>query len=249
MDRKEAFRCMLLGLGGLVGSNFFYYYAIEKTSVATAIILQYIAPVWVLLYMVTRGLQRATAKRVIAVVLAVLGSALAIGAVSINAEAPFFHVLGLKLNLLGVIAAELAAISFAFYNIYGHGLLEHHPRSKVLVYALLGAALFWIVVNPPWKIVEAGYTGSQWWFMVAFAISSMLLPFSCYFSGLQHLDATRAIVTSCLEPVFAIVMAAMFVSETVGAVQVIGIALVLAATVLIQVPERGEEPHPSEPVV
>ena len=41
--------------------------SIQKTNVATAIILQYTAPVLVLLYMVARGLQKATAQRVAAV--------------------------------------------------------------------------------------------------------------------------------------------------------------------------------------
>jgi len=40
---------------GVAVSNYFYYVAIQKTNVATAIILQYTAPVWVLLYVVARG--------------------------------------------------------------------------------------------------------------------------------------------------------------------------------------------------
>ena len=65
----------LLGILGLAASNYFYYFAIEKTTVATAIVLQYVAPVWVLLYMLARGLQRATKLRISGVVLAVIGCA------------------------------------------------------------------------------------------------------------------------------------------------------------------------------
>ena len=78
------------------------------------------------------------------------------------------------------------------------------------MYSLFGAAVFWIVVNPPWKIVAQHYSGAQWLLMVLFSITSMLIPFSLYFTGLQHLDATRAIVTACLEPVWAILLTAMF---------------------------------------
>ena len=42
---------VLLGVLGVAASNYFYYLAIQKTNVATAIILQYTAPVLVLLYM------------------------------------------------------------------------------------------------------------------------------------------------------------------------------------------------------
>ena len=46
----------------------------------------------------------------------------------------------MRFNTLGVVAAELAAISFAFYNVYGQHLLQIYQRWTVLVYSLLGAA-------------------------------------------------------------------------------------------------------------
>jgi drug/metabolite transporter, DME family len=49
-------KTFLLGVLGVAASNYFYYLAIQKTNVATAIILQYTAPIWVLLYMVARRL-------------------------------------------------------------------------------------------------------------------------------------------------------------------------------------------------
>ena len=78
----------------------------------------------------------------------------------------------------------------------------------VLLYTTCSASLFWLVVNPPWKIAAAHYSGEQWLFLLLFSLLSVLAPFSFYFAGLQHLEPTRAIVVSCLEPVFSIVIAA-----------------------------------------
>jgi DME family drug/metabolite transporter len=104
---------------------------------------------------------------------------------------------------------------------------------------LASAAVFWIVINPPWKIAAAHYTGAQWLFLFVFAMTSVLLPFSLYFGGLQHLEPTSAIVTSCLEPAFSIILAAILLGEMVRPLQTLGILTVLAATVLVQMPERG----------
>jgi len=142
------------------------------------------------------------------------------------------------------VAAELAAISFAFYNVYGQHLLQIYQRWTVLVYSLLGAAVFWQLVNPPWKVIAQHYSEGQWLFMAVFAITSMLVPFSLYFTGLQHLDPTRAIVTACLEPVWAILLTALFLGELVSAMQVVGIAVVLSATILVQRPERQDRREP-----
>jgi drug/metabolite transporter, DME family len=223
-------RTLALGILGVAASNYLYYLAIQKTNVATAIVLQYTAPVLVLLYMVVRGLQRPTAQRIAAVGLAVLGSALAIGVVGAG---------GFRLNPIGVLAALLAAVSFAFYNIAGHRLLARYDRWIVLLYTTFSAASFWMFVNPPWKLAAAHYSGEQMAFLAVFAVVSMLAPFSLYFAGLQYLEPTRAIVVSCLEPVFSILLAALLLGEGLRPVQALGIVIVLAAIVIVQLPERA----------
>jgi drug/metabolite transporter (DMT)-like permease len=239
---RDALRGLLLGVGGLAVANYTYYLAIQKTTVATAIILQYTAPVWVLLFMLVTRRQRATWPRTAGVVLAVAGCVFAIGTFAGQARFPFLTAAGiLKLNTIGVLAAQAAAVSFAFYNVYGRHMVKRYDHWVVITYALLGSSLLWIVVNPPWKIIAMNYTSGQWAFLVLFAVVSMLVPFSFYFAGLNHLDATRAIVTSCLEPVFCIVIAAATLGEAVSGLQVAGIALVLGATVLVQRPEGKEQ--------
>jgi len=231
LPRRDLLYTFVLGTLGVAASNYFYYLAIQKTNVATAIILQYTAPVWVLLYMVARGRQKPSLQRVSAVGLALVGIVLAVG---------IFAAGGWRIDPLGLVAAMLASFSFAFYNIGGHSILARYDRWKVLLYTLASAVAFWILLNPPWKIAAVHYNSAQWLFLLVFAITSVLLPFAFYFSGLQHLDATRAIVASCLEPVFSIVIAAVFLGELMGPLQALGIVLVLAAIVLVQMPEKGE---------
>jgi len=219
----------LLGVLGVAASNYLYYLAIQRTNVATAIILQYTAPVWVLLYTVARGLQKPTLQRVAAVALAVTGIALVIG---------IFGSGGFRLDTIGVLAALGAAFSFAFYNVGGHSILARYDRWTVLLYVILSASLFWIIVNPPWKIMAAHYSADQWLFLLVFSLISVLAPFSLYFAGLQHLEPTRAIVVSCLEPVFSIVIAAAILGELMRPLQTVGIVLVLVAIVVVQLPDR-----------
>ena len=229
ISSADLLQLLLIGILGVAASNYFYYLAIQKTNVATAIILQYTAPIWVLLYTVARGLQRPTPQRVAAVGLAVAGIALVIG---------LFGSGGLRLNMIGIFAALLAAFSFAFYNLGGHDILARHDRWTVLLYTTCSASLFWVLVNPPWKVAAAHYSGDQWLFLLLFSLISVLAPFSFYFAGLQHLEPTRAIVVSCLEPVFSIVIAAVALGEVMRVLQVVGIVFVLAAIIVVQLPDR-----------
>jgi len=227
---RDLVRFFLLGVLGVAASNYFYYVAIQRTNVATAIILQYTAPVWVLLYTAVRTAQRPSWRRSAAAGLAVVGCALAVGLLGSG---------GFRMDPLGMTAGLLAAFSFAFYNVGGHSVLARYDRWKVLLWVLVGTAAFWMLVNPPWKIVAAHYGREQWLFMAFFSVVSVLLPFSCYFAGLQHLEPTRAVVASCLEPVFSILIAALALGELLRPMQSLGIVLVLVAIVLIQMPERA----------
>lgn len=233
ISRRDLALCALTGSLGLAGSNYFYYLAIEKATVAIAITLQYTAPVWVLVAMVLRGRDRFTVRRVSAVVLALAGIALAID---------IFHS-GLSFRAIGVVGGIVASFSFAFYNIAAQDLVSRNHQFKVMFYALLAAATLWVILNPPERLMAQHFSGSQWGFLFLFACLSSLLPYFFYFTGLKYLDPTRAIIASCLEPVFAILFAVMFVGERLHGLQVVGIAAVLGATMMVQVQGRRRFPE------
>ncbi|MEK9137595.1 MAG: DMT family transporter, partial [Bacteroidota bacterium] len=61
-----------------------------------------------------------------------------------------------------------------------------------------------------------------------------------YFAGMQYVPASRAAVTSTLEPVVAIVSAAVFLGEMLQPGQVVGAVIVLCAIGLLQMKKEGE---------
>src|SRR5207247_7183693 len=126
----------------------FYYLAIQRTNVATAIILQYTAPIWVLLYAVFRGIQRATWQRIAGVALALAGIALVIG---------IFGSGSFKLDRIGVIAALLAAFSFAFYKIVGHSIIARYDRWTVILYVTGCTSLLWILDYFPFDVSDVHF--------------------------------------------------------------------------------------------
>ncbi|MBZ5504601.1 MAG: EamA family transporter [Acidobacteriia bacterium] len=229
ISRRDLTLCALVGTLGVACSNYFYYLAVQKATVSLAITVQYTAPVWVLFYMVGRGRERATFQKSAAAVIAMIGTAFAIGV---------FHS-DVPVSLVGIGSALLASFSYAFYNIAGQGLVKRNHPFTVMFYVLSSSAVLWLVVNPPWRLVEQHYSPQQWGFLFVFACVSMLLPYMFYMSGLKYLDPTRAVITSCLEPVFAILFAVFFIHETLRALQAFGIVAVLAATVMVQIKQKG----------
>jgi len=238
LPTPDLIQCLVIGVLGVAVSNYFYYVAIQRTGVAIAIVVQYTAPVWVLFYVVARRKQKLSLQKIAAAGVAITGIALTIGIFGANST----H---LHLDSYGIIAALAASFSFAFYNVAGHNVLALHDRWRVLVWTLAGASAVWLFINPPWRIAAFHYSPGQWGFLFVFSMISVLGAFSLYFLGLQHLEPTRAIITSCLEPVFSILLTAALLGEGVSPIQALGIVLVLSAIVIVQLPRKDAEARES----
>jgi drug/metabolite transporter (DMT)-like permease len=218
---------VMLGIFGIAASNFFYYYAINLTTVATAILVQYTAPVMVMIYAVTIQREPLELFKVLALALAMLGVFLAVGGNDISVFVA---------DARGIISALLAGVAFAFFSIYGRSNPAKYSVWTTLTYTLGAASLFWLFVNPPWVIAQKGYSLEMWSLFGLIAVTSILLPYLFFIAGLRHLISTRAVITATLEPIVAIFSAAIFLGELLLPVQIAGAASVIAAVVLLQIP-------------
>jgi len=154
----------------------------------------------------------------------------------------------LKISPAGLVSGISSVFTFAFMNVYTRHLLSRYTLWTVTFYAIASAAAFWMVIQPPWVIAAMSLPVDIWEGLVALAVVSILIPHTLYFSGLRYVVASRAIITSTLEPVVAIVSAAIFLSEYLALGQIFGALLVISAIVLLQIrrePARIPDAEPS----
>jgi drug/metabolite transporter (DMT)-like permease len=221
------------GILGVAGSNYFYYAAIKETNVSTSILLQYTAPVMVMIYAAVVQKEKITGAKISALLLSVIGIFLAIGAYDPEV---------LRGTQYGITLALLAAVSFSIFNISGKTLTQRYAVWTGLIYLFGSAALFWMFISTPADIVAANYSLEDWGIFAAIAVISILLPYSLYYYGLHHIQSSKAIIVSTLEPVVAIVSEWLFLGGTMGPIQVLGAIFVLIAIVLLQRSSRDHEP-------
>jgi len=218
-----------VGVCGVAGSNYFYYFAIKESNVATAIVVQYSAPIMVALYAIVVQHERMTKFKFFALIFSTFGIFLAVGGLN-----------GLLVaNGKGILFALVAAVSYSIFNIAGKPLIGKYGVWPSLVFSLGAATLFWMVIQTPQAIIEANYSFRDWQIFALVSTTSILIPYSLYFLGLQFLTPTRAIITSTLEPVVAIVTAFIFLGGTMGVLQIIGAVFVIGSIILL---ETASEP-------
>jgi drug/metabolite transporter (DMT)-like permease len=226
VPKRDVLRFALLGVIGIAGSNFTYYFTLNEINVATAIIMQYTAPVLVVLYSVLSRSERITPVKLSAMFLSLLGCAFVVR---------IFEVQFLNLSKIGLLSGVASALCWAFFNVYGKKVGQGYNVWGSLTFSLMFAGIFWLMFNPPWKILNSDFSLSDWIVFFIFAMISVLIPYFFYFTGLKFIQPSSAIITSTLEPVVAIISAWVIVEEKLSLIQLIGAIFVISAVALLQI--------------
>jgi drug/metabolite transporter (DMT)-like permease len=224
---------LILGLVGVAGMQFTYYYTISKIHVGPAILLQYIQPVWVSLFAFFFQKEPLSKAKIAALLLAVMGCYFVVGGYQTDL---------LRLNKIGIVSGVLASFFFAFYALFGQKGLKKYDSWTLILYGFgFGAVLYWILFSPI-KIITSGYSFKVWMAFLYIAIFSTLIPFGLYFKGIERIRATRASITATWEPVVAGFTAYIVLGEVLYPLQVLGGIGVIAAVILLQIGREKAAP-------
>ncbi len=215
----------LVGVAGLAMANFTYYYTISLTNVATAILLQYMAPILVALASVVFLGERPTRITLLALALAIGGCFLMVKG---------YNPALLRLNLPGLISGLLSACAFAGYTLFTKRAVSQIPSWTLLVYAYAFSTLFWWMLTPPWVLLSEGYSLRLWAIFFLIGAGGTVLPFALYTFGLTYLPATQVSIISTMEPVVAAGAGFFFLSEALDPPQLLGGGLVVMGVILVQ---------------
>jgi drug/metabolite transporter (DMT)-like permease len=223
ISRTDIFYFAALGTFGMALMQLSYFYTIMLTSVATAIFLQFLAPVFIASYETVWEKAHLGLKRGGAVAIA------AVGGLLIMLESGSSGNIG----LLGIITGLLSAVALSINTVYGRrSVRKYHPVTGVMYSFGFGALSCWLVI--PGTPVFAEISAGLWAMILYITIFSTLIPFLLYFIGVRFLSPTNVGTTAYLEPVIAVVAAYLALGEVMGPFQMLGGALIIGAVVMIQ---------------
>ncbi len=236
IHRKDIPYFLVLGFIGVAGTQYAYYFTISKIKVGPAVLIQYIAPVWITLYACLFQKEPVTRWKILSLLLALFGCYLVMGGYRMDL---------LRLNRIGLVSGIISSLFFAFYSLFGEkGLRRYDPWTIILYGFGLGAVVFWIA--SPFKGWIAGYPLRIWLAFFYIAIFSTLIPFGFYFKGIERVRASRASITSTWEPMVAGLSAYAALGEVLTPLQVAGGMGVIGAVILLQI---GREKHAPSPAI
>lgn len=213
------------GFFGVTLNFWAYFSAVKYTTLAVAITLLYMYPMYVTLFSALALGERLTRAKLAAAGLAVFGSAL----VAQIHEAEF-----LRLNLRGIVFGLATGLSMAAYSILGKRAVARYAPWTVVLYAFAGGALFLVLGSGCGLAAAWTYPWQAWLWIVGLALVPSLGGYALFTLGLRDLPASQVSIIATWEVVTAALFGWFLFGEHLTAAQLLGAALVCAGIAWIQ---------------
>ena len=235
-NRRELLYLGTFGVFGVALVQLFYFLAIHRLDIGVSLLIQYLGPLFVALF--ARFVLKEPVRRRLWV-------ALALALIGLTLVVDLFH--GVSLDGLGVLFSLCSAVTFAAYMLLAERAVGKRDPISLLCWGFFFAAVFWAIAQPWWsfpfdvpgKTVSLLGNLSRWhlpiWAMLTWLIVvGTIIPFFLIVGSMRHITATRAGILAMVEPVIASLVAYAWLDETLGAVQLVGGAVVLSGILLAQ---------------
>jgi drug/metabolite transporter (DMT)-like permease len=216
-----------LGAFGYAVQATTFFASLERIDASLASLLLYTYPALVLLGGIALGRERASRRRVGALVLASGGAVLVLAGGGAGALDP-----------AGVALALGAAVAYTAYILAADRTVA--GADPVLLCTLIvtsaAVAIGALTVARGGPSLDVEPTG--WIVIAAVALLSTVVPVLAFLLGLERVGPATASIVSTIEPVVTVAFAMAVFGERLGAIQALGGVLVIAAVVLINAGAR-----------
>ena len=222
IGRQRIVQLMLIGGFGQALITYLSLHALEYISVGPLAFLFYTYPAWVALLAAIRRTERLTPARIIALVLALAGVTIMVGAPT-----------G-KLNPIGVILALASALLYSAYLPVLGQVQEGVPALLATILLITGAAISFVIATLFASELFIPRSIPVWMNILLLAFVSTVIAFSSLIKGLSVLGPVRTAIIATVEPFFTAMLAVLVLGNQFSAATLIGGVLIAAAVLLIE---------------
>lgn len=216
-----------------------YYASMTMTSVSTAVVLMYMAPVYVMIFSVAFLGEKFSILKISSVAAMLIGCCLVSGIIGT-----------LAFNFIGILLGILAGVSYATYNIVTKVALKRGISAvTATVYSFMVMAIIALAASKPHQIAMKAIENPLPTIplLVGLGIVTFVVPYFLYTLAMRDLPAGTASALGIVEPMAATVFSVIFLKEKLGILPAVGIALILVAVFALGKAEDTQK-EPSQTV-
>lgn len=223
-NKRIALQLILFGLLGMLAVQYTYMASIQHGNAAVATLLQYMAPVMIIVYLVLRRQSVLVRGDFWTVSLALVGCffLLTNGSISQFSVSP-----------LAIWWGVLSGVSLAFYTLYAIPLLKQFDSLVIVGWAMIIGGFALSFVHPPWQMNFNSFNMEAYFYLFFVIIFGTMIAFWFYIESLQTLAPKESSLLGSLEPLAAVLTTVFWLKVPFGLFQWLGALCILMMIVLL----------------
>jgi drug/metabolite transporter (DMT)-like permease len=222
--RRIAIHMIIFGLLGMLAVQYTYMASIKHGNAAVATLLQYLAPVMIIVYLVFRKQTVLTRRDLLTVFLALVGCFFLLTNGSISQ---------LSVPTSAIIWGVLSGVALAFYTLYAIPLLKQFDSLVIVGWAMIIGGLALSFIHPPWQMDFTSLTLEAYLYLVFVIIFGTMIAFWFYIESLQSLPPKESSLLGSIEPLAAVLTTVFWLKEPFGFFQWVGTACIIGMILLL----------------
>lgn len=234
--RRELRTVLVYGVIAVAGCQLAYFNALRHMEVGPALLIEYLAPVAVLLWVWLRHGERPGRVTAVGAAVAFAGLVLVLDLLS-----------GAHVSAPGVAWALAAMVGVAVYFMLSAQRSELPPIVLAtgglvvggVALGLAGALGLVEVAGSTHEVRYEGFAVPFWLPLATLGVVSAAVAYVTGIAATRHLGARMASFVALFEVLFALVFAWLLLRQLPHGIQLLGAVLVLVGVVLVKVGERG----------
>ena len=222
-NRRDAVSQIIFSVCGLMFCQFAYMSAIANSNAGTATVLQYLSPLFIMLFVCVTKKRLPRPKEMLCIVLAISGTFIIATGCSFTS---------ISLTPKGLFWGIMAAISVVIYTVQPGRIIEKWGSITVVGYGMLIGGIVLALVGRVWKyscqMDLNGYLA-----LTCIIIIGTVLAFTMYLQGVKEVGPVKSSMLASVEPVSAALFSALWLGSSFTVTDIIGFVLILATVFIL----------------
>ena len=225
--RYFVLRLVIFAIIGMLLVQYTYMLSIDYGNAAVATLLQYLAPVMLIVYTVLRKQALFTKQDAVTITLALLGSFFLLTNGQLSA---------LAVPMPAVVWGLLSGVTLAFYTLYAVPLLKTYDSLVIVGWAMVIAGIVMAITSRPWRYTaQIHWSGETWLYLVIVIVFGTMLAFWFFIESLQSLQPKETSLLGNIEPLTAVLATVIWLKEPFGTWQWIGATCIFIMMIYLAV--------------
>lgn len=221
---KDAISLLIFSYLGMVAVQYTFMISIDHGNAAVATLMQYQAPIFVILYYILRKVAQLTMRDVIAVTLSLAGTFFVLTNGSFSE---------LVVPLPSVVWGLISGVALAFYTIYASLLIRKWGSLVVIGWSMMIGGLSVAFFHPIRDVDTSAWTSSTVIMLIFVVFFGTFVAFYFFVESLQYLQPSETTLLGTVEPLAAVLTTILWLQIPYGTYQIIGTVLIIGMIVFL----------------